>query len=319
MSDRRRRLVIHAGPPKTATSAIQTLMWSNRERLRDSGILYPENISSADDPRHLFLQRSMKAGRISPAMKAVIAEAERLRCHTIVLSSEGIAQQLCTMKKDAGAEFIRSVEGWAVEFVFVLREIGAAKRSLYRQHTVNPPRLLSTNPLERLHANGRSFARWERCSEINRMLDPDVFEARINDLFPGSKVSFIEYGGSVVSGFLALLDLSGLPRNGEADRRNVMPDDDYIEVLRRVNAMPFGGLLNGSARAAIARCTGSKHLTISRARWGGKAGLRVLHFLLGRLRHSPNPPFTVGQDQFDAARLRMRAAVHDRLAGGSGT
>jgi hypothetical protein len=315
MTDRRRRLLIHAGPPKTATSAIQNLLWVNRASLRDEGILYPDRVASPRDPRHMFVQQEMAAGRISPVMKEVIAEADRLCCHSIVLSSEGIAKQLCTLEKHVGAEFMRSVEGWDVEFVFVLREINAAKISLFRQHIVNPPKPLSANPLERLHATGRSFRKWERCPEIDNMLNPDVFRSRINDIFEGSKVSLLDYDNSVVSSFCALLACSDLPVKAGADRRNVMPPDEYIEVLRRVNALPFGWLLNESARASIARCTDSKHLTVSRARWGGRFALRLLHAVLGRLRYYPPPPLDITGEQFDAARIGMQRAVSDRLHG----
>src|SRR3954466_14272571 len=53
------RTFVHIGLPKTATSYLQTIVWSNRERLRERGIVVP----GAERRDHLWASRTVREQR----------------------------------------------------------------------------------------------------------------------------------------------------------------------------------------------------------------------------------------------------------------
>ena len=50
-------LIIHAGLPKTGTSAIQAALHGARDTLAESGMFWPAEVYSDQDPRHFFLHK----------------------------------------------------------------------------------------------------------------------------------------------------------------------------------------------------------------------------------------------------------------------
>ena len=53
------RVFVHIGLPKTATSYLQTIIWSNRDRLRARGLVVP----GAERRDHLWASRTVRGGR----------------------------------------------------------------------------------------------------------------------------------------------------------------------------------------------------------------------------------------------------------------
>ncbi|WP_029896349.1 hypothetical protein [Desulfohalovibrio reitneri] len=96
----RKRVVLHIGTFKTATTAMQHYMYDNREALLERGVMYPR-VCSFRDTGHVVLPASLlrKCGRRVPFWLDVDREAdyywERVAgeiaasdCHTAVLSTE---------------------------------------------------------------------------------------------------------------------------------------------------------------------------------------------------------------------------------------
>ncbi|MET0525121.1 MAG: hypothetical protein ABWZ91_09980, partial [Nocardioides sp.] len=50
------RVFVHIGLPKTATSYLQTIIWSNRERLRAQGVIVP----GSERRDHLWASRTVR-------------------------------------------------------------------------------------------------------------------------------------------------------------------------------------------------------------------------------------------------------------------
>src|SRR4051812_15645478 len=50
------RVFVHIGLPKTATSYLQTIIWSNRDRLRERGVVVP----GAERRDHLWSSRRVR-------------------------------------------------------------------------------------------------------------------------------------------------------------------------------------------------------------------------------------------------------------------
>lgn len=95
------RVIVHIGPPKTGTSAIQNWLQSNRsELLKRCGIYYPEhkidtNGISSGNVQTVFCRDEVNNLRFSPEKLAnCILEAQRAGAKTLLLSSEFFFKRL---------------------------------------------------------------------------------------------------------------------------------------------------------------------------------------------------------------------------------
>ena len=93
-------IVIHVGPPKSGTSAIQKWLLSNIERLNNNGFYYPSHES---DPNGISSGNVLSIFSRDTEDKLVfdkhrytdlVIEAKRQNCHTVVFSSEFFFQQI---------------------------------------------------------------------------------------------------------------------------------------------------------------------------------------------------------------------------------
>jgi len=95
-----KRIVIHAGPAKTGTSAIQYWLGNNHEFLKERGVFYPEhgwdknNVSSGN--RREVLRRT-KGGEFRVSrykVSRLLKKFEKSGCHTLLLSSEFFSSKI---------------------------------------------------------------------------------------------------------------------------------------------------------------------------------------------------------------------------------
>lgn len=87
------KVVIHIGPPKTGTSAIQYCLQHDRQRLAENGIYYPKHttdvngISSGNLNSVYDITDTERSISKTKASK-LLASCEKLKMHTLLLSSE---------------------------------------------------------------------------------------------------------------------------------------------------------------------------------------------------------------------------------------
>ncbi|MEM6381403.1 MAG: hypothetical protein AAF739_01920 [Pseudomonadota bacterium] len=103
-SDHPKRLILHIGATKTGSSAMQRVLYENRNRLARRGILYPD-VGVASDAHHILAaavhpqSHAMHPGELSADREQRIAQFGHLwdtifspqtmnRHHTVILSSE---------------------------------------------------------------------------------------------------------------------------------------------------------------------------------------------------------------------------------------
>jgi hypothetical protein len=89
-----KKIIIHFGPPKTGTSAIQNWLNSNRDTLLSYGIFYPEhdvdenNVSSGNH-MSIFTNDSDNELKLDNAkIQALLKKFDKYEAHTLLLSSE---------------------------------------------------------------------------------------------------------------------------------------------------------------------------------------------------------------------------------------
>ncbi|MEP0177295.1 MAG: hypothetical protein ABJH28_03450 [Paraglaciecola sp.] len=107
----RKRIVIHVGPPKTGTSAIQNWFASNREELMVRGLYYPPhnldpNGISSGHLRNICDVSTQEVGKgpLQVTMNCekilqLINDFKKTDAHTLFLSSEYFCQHLFAIKK----------------------------------------------------------------------------------------------------------------------------------------------------------------------------------------------------------------------------
>jgi hypothetical protein len=306
-----RRLFLLCGPPKTGSSAVQYFFWTHRGLLLESfGILYPDLVSGPGDPRHLFLQEELIRDLGFRGLRHSLAEAARTDAHTLVLASEGLVNQSVLFDQALAQEFLRLTRDWQVDFVFVLRDRSEWLVSRYRQHVLNPRRPGSSHPIERLHGTGLPFRTWVQDSELHAQMDPEALRIRFTSVFGPCGIRFIEYGPNVVKKILATLGLetNELPVDG-LPRVNMAPPDPFVEVLRRINALPHWLRLEAAAGTAVRSATVSNHIALANSRQSHRIPLLLLVVALGGMKWSPNPPLNVTPESFDHARRRVAKAA----------
>ena len=107
------RIVVHTGPGKTGSSALQLWLSENTEKLREQGVYYPTHKTDANGVssgnRHKVLEQT-ESGRLTPSPRLIeklLGDFERSGTQTLLLSSEfffpAIAELDCLLP---GAEFL---------------------------------------------------------------------------------------------------------------------------------------------------------------------------------------------------------------------
>lgn len=82
------KLILHVGQPKTGTTSIQNLLQMNSDLLKESGFLYKSNALNHQP----IIQNIMQQNDVDAALLDFVKEqklnANKHKCHTIILSSE---------------------------------------------------------------------------------------------------------------------------------------------------------------------------------------------------------------------------------------
>lgn len=98
--------IIHVGPPKSGTSAIQKWLFENRELLIDHGFYYPEHSIDKNgvSSGNLFaLFESSQDGSLefsADKLRILEKKAKITKCHTLILSSEFFFQHITLLAKE---------------------------------------------------------------------------------------------------------------------------------------------------------------------------------------------------------------------------
>lgn len=149
----RKKVVIHIGTHKTATSTIQDALEENRSDLKKYGILYGKTNRKPWPklPKHTSIYSAAVSGdkeKILNEQQAIINEFERSGCGTLVLSEEGLSEP-----KDVLANFFYPFfENYDVRVICFLRRQDFFVESLYNQFVREHARLESRSIVAFLNA-----------------------------------------------------------------------------------------------------------------------------------------------------------------------
>lgn len=222
------RIVIHVGPPKSGTSAVQKWLTENRERLIVQGFYYPEHgvdkngISSGN----LFaLFESLPNGNLEFSNKKLALlekNADFKKCHTVILSSEFFFQHIVLLaEKLPEATFLAYIR-------FPLEVVESSYNQGVKRHGHTQAFGVSKRPLH-----------YQLQDLINKM---KVAGTKRFKLRPYLKGCF--YDGNLISDFLYSVGLNPALYTGGKEQPRVNPSYtlEALEFKRWFNQFELDGL-----------------------------------------------------------------------------
>jgi hypothetical protein len=191
-----KRIVIHAGFFKTGTTALQSSLAANREKLLENGVLYPA-LSSADSSRSTGQHRAAWAlkgrhwgwedagGTVTP-IEVWDKLAGKLNDFegTSLFSSEFLAE----LTRDDVERMSKDLKADKIEVVFTLRPLVKMLPSQYIQSLKYGMRLNYEDWLERIFNGGEEHVQWR--TFWTRHDHPDVIQRWV-DVFGPENVTLL--------------------------------------------------------------------------------------------------------------------------------
>lgn len=223
-------VIVHIGPHKTGSTAIQQCLSANRLLLSRSDIGFLHNKSTHDAALHLAREHYAEA---EAALSSVAHEISMSDASTIVMSQEDFCGDLPGRTRQRGVYskltkhlriISRSLQPHHVKFVFIERDETDWLRSCYHQHLKHRTHFSSFDDFQAHFTSDQHLH--------DRLLKPKVTF--------GENFVVVPYSARTDAGVRALLEIAGRPGLDLAmppTRHNVSPSDDLIRVLERVNAL----------------------------------------------------------------------------------
>lgn len=212
----KKRIIIHVGPGKTGSSALQAWFFHHQSFLKKKGILYPEHtlengkISSGNMRHILDLQESGKWEVSIEKVASLLKQFEKSTYSTLLLSSEFFFHLLIDIKKFIpNAEFIAYIRN-PVELI----ESGY-NQSIKRHSKVG--QFIAPKSMEQVF--------WKYLTRVFKHVDNDCIYLRPFD-------RKLMQGGNIVSDLLSVI---GLETNVEDERVNPSYTFESLEFKRLIN------------------------------------------------------------------------------------
>lgn len=239
----KRKLWLHVGLPKTATTAFQSWMRHHSDELLKQGISYPPHYGAGND-KHNFLVGALRQNRTLDQLESVLLEAAKV--DSILLSDEGLTNHLDDFHEDALAAFRALTQDWDVHVILVTRDANAWLRSYHKQCVLNPNN--GASPLW-----GTSLAASEAADHprIRRLLAIDELVDDLAAAFGAKEMHRFDFDSE--DWFAACLQMISVDSEGsvELPRTNQSLPDWAIEVLRLVNAATASQKIRNAWKLAL--------------------------------------------------------------------
>ncbi|WP_142663455.1 hypothetical protein [Paracoccus laeviglucosivorans] len=218
------RAVLHFGPPKTATSALQAWCHVNRCVLARHGLHYG-TVDTPHDPKHQWVMRALRQGDFA-RLQAEIAAFHDSPAHTLILSCEGVMVHRATVPAAHWQAFRQIMEGIDSTLFMVGRDPESWLASLWKQRIINPIR-----PGERLKVmTPQAFA---RLAGVQAMLDLPRL-ATVMQQETGAGRTVFSRLPTMLDDFRAVLRLPPEAETQDLPRANEALPDSFIDVYLRV-------------------------------------------------------------------------------------
>ena len=233
IGDQKRRLILHAGTPKTGTTALQWHLATNAKGLSEQGIWYPKPASYTREPKHQEIVDYLRQANGS-AFRDYIEDALREmpnETHTIVFTTEGIFNHWW--------DYAPRTKGWLRQvanlFDFELcvwfREPESFAAALYVQYLKNAP---VDDVMRNVYGKDISCADALQDEWFRRHLDYLGFLYETQALFGSENVKALVTKNDTILAFERQYGIGplGAPQSSQ---RNATPGRIAVPMLRAVN------------------------------------------------------------------------------------
>ncbi|MDQ3325963.1 MAG: hypothetical protein M3529_09660 [Actinomycetota bacterium] len=248
------RVFLHVGPPKTGTTYVQSVLWTNRKDLREAGVLLPgrgrtAHFSASGDLRGRVKARGGGGGRLTGRWDRLAAEV-RDWPGTSVISCEWLApasdQQI--------ARALASFGSAEVHVVATLRDLGRVVPAVWQEQVKNGKSFTMSEFLDLLvHPAPDSYGElfWS-------VQDPRQMVGRWGRHLPPDRVHVVTLPGSgaapdeLWTRFSSLFLSDSSAYDTTSVRANPGLDPAAAELLRRVNA-DLGGRMRKASHSPLVK------------------------------------------------------------------
>lgn len=202
--DSKRRLILHAGTPKTGTSSLQRHLGSNREQLAQCGWWYPAP-SDTPEPKHQQVNDLLRRGDASAFAAYIEGALSDMPddTHTIVLTTEGIFNHWWDYAPHSKAMLRQLAALFDFELCIWFRPPIQFAAALYVQYLRNPR---TTDTPANVYGQDIGFAQALDDPWFRRHLDYLGFYHEARGLF-GDRVRAFLFAGDTVKTFIEAYDV----------------------------------------------------------------------------------------------------------------
>ncbi len=234
-NDRRLKLILHVGTPKTGTTSVQVYLDKKQRKLRSKGILYPNRFHNPNAPKHQWFERNLVSANAESLLdnfKDILNHVEE-HTHTILLSSEGIYNHWWDFPDESKALLLELNSLFDVEIWAWFREPLAFAESFYKQCMRNPQ-------VDNIACYGRdlSFAEVLEDPWFSQHLDYIGFVNECDALFGKASVTLFDCKADTVATVIQRLGLT-TPNDNPTPRKNNCMNSVTAELYRVVNRLPL--------------------------------------------------------------------------------
>ena len=231
IGSRKRKLILHAGTPKTGSSSLQRHLGTHRRELAAHGWWYPAP-SDTPEPKHQqinSLLRGNDAGAFAAYIEDALADMPN-DAHTIVLTTEGIFNHWWDYRPRAKGVLRLLAALFDFELCVWLRPAEDFAAALYTQYLRNPRRTDSTG---NVYGRDIDFTQAMADRWFRRHLDYLGFYREAQCLFGENRVSAFLFADDTVATFVEHYAVPGLPP--KSPRRNRSLRRAGVELMRVAN------------------------------------------------------------------------------------
>lgn len=224
--NKKKKVILHIGLPKTGSTALQQTLHFNRDELLRAKTLYSARIHKPQDPKHTFLIEALKKGKgINLA-----DEPEYTKSNRVILSNEALANELYLHGADKINWLANSLRSDAeLEVCIVLRDRENWLRSYYKQAIIN-----QMVKGKEYYQTALTLDEFRQQEHVARLLNHDQLAQDTRDYFD-AKTRVFHYEETPVAE-IAQWCAGRKIHHAPTSRPNESLPDVAVEVMRQLNA-----------------------------------------------------------------------------------
>lgn len=231
--DRKRRMILHGGTPKTGTSSLQWRLGANRLALAEEGWWYPPPSSDArEPPKHQRLVDLLRKADEEAFVEYVETALAGMpdHAHTIIFTTEGIFNHWWDYPPKAKGLLRHLAALFDFELCVWFRPPENFAAAYYMQNLRN---LSTCNPMRNVYGKDVDFTTAMQDEWFRLHLDYLGFCYEAQELFGCDRVKLLPYTGDTVRTFLDRYRIQQPSVNPA--RHNVSMRSSGVEMMRIVN------------------------------------------------------------------------------------